>query len=304
MSVVSKARYTIPAHSFITVPIEQVTLPNDRELIFEPDQLDVLILSAHIVDHNMSRVIVRNDTDLPVTLPRRVRLGQVLEYEAEGCFQIDPKHAIIAERPPKRKGFSIKQTLCTLLGMTAAFNACTATPASNSSSTASTASTACETIHTTGATIYGNTTDSQAIATVAESFPSLWQDTGNVVNIPKDQWMEIPLVDNWKDLYKAGQARVYPVGARDKQVINEAFDKLHEQGRMEWTSTATPFTFPCFVVWKDTADGPKGRVVVDIRALNKITIPDAYPMPLQSEILALIIHATHISTIDAASFFY
>ena len=295
VSVVSKARYAIPAHSFMTVPIEHATLPDDRDLIFEPDQLDALTLSAHIVDHNMSRVIVRNDTDLPVTLPRRARLGQVLEYEAEGCFQIDPKHATIADRPPKkvRKSLSIKQTLCTLLGLTAAFNAST-----------SPAATPCETTHATGATIYGNATDSQAIASVAEAFPSLWQDTGNVVNIPEDQWMEIPLVDNWKDLYKAGQARVYPVGARDKQVINEAFDKLHNQGRMEWTSTATPFTFPCFVVWKDTADGPKGRVVVDIRALNKITIPDAYPVPLQSEILALIMHATHISTIDAASFFY
>ena len=97
---------------------------------------------------------------------------------------------------------------------------------------------------------------------------------------------------------------MYSVGARDKEVINEAFDKLHEQGRMDWTTTSTPFSFPCFVVWKDTADGPKGRVVIDIRALNKITIPDAYPVPLQLEILALLRKATHISTVDAAAFFY
>ena len=30
-------------------------------------------------------------------------------------------------------------------------------------------------------------------------------------------------------MYKAGQARVYLVGSRDKEVINEAFDKLHEE---------------------------------------------------------------------------
>ena len=30
-----------------------------------------------------------------------------------------------------------------------------------------------------------------------------------------------------------------------------------KQGRMEWTTMSTPFSFPCFVVWEDTVDGPK-----------------------------------------------
>ena len=64
-----------------------------------------------------------------------------------------------------------------------------------------------------------------------EAYPNLWKDIGNV-NIPEDQWMKIPLVDNWEQIYKAGQSRVYPVETRDKQVINEAFDKLYQQGRM------------------------------------------------------------------------
>jgi len=53
--------------------------------------------------------------------------------------------------------------------------------------------------------------------------------------------MDIPLLDNWQDHYKPGQAKVYPVGQRDKQVIDDAFNKLHEQGRIQWTATATPF---------------------------------------------------------------
>ena len=320
VSVVSKAKYAVPAHSFMTIPIKPVTLPDDRDLIFEPEQLDDLTLSAHIVDHNLSHLMVRNDTDLPVTLSRHARLGQVLEYEAEGCFQVDSTHAPLAERPAKKSQWSIRQSLRALLGMTAAFNAATAPsisaaaatiPTSISATAPTSVSTimatpavACETIHATGATIYGNAPATNAISNVVEAYPSLWKDTGNVVNIPEDQYMEIPLVDNWQDLYKAGQARVYPVGTRDKDAIDEAFNKLHDQGRMEWTTSATPFTFPCFVVWKETPDGPKGRVVVDIRALNKITVPDAYPVPSQTEILSLLMHCTHISTIDAASFFY
>lgn len=116
--------------------------------------------------------------------------------------------------------------------------------------------------------------------------------------------MGILLLDNWEDLYKPGQAKVYPLGQRDKDVIDKEFDKLYTQDRMEWTTLLTPFSFPCFVVWKTTPAGPKGRVVVDIRVLNKIAMPDAYPVLLQAEILALLRNALYISTVDAASFFY
>ena len=45
-------------------------------------------------------------------------------------------------------------------------------------------------------------------------------------------------------------------------------------------------------------------MVIDIRTLNRIAMPDTYPVPLQPEILALLRNALHISTVDAASFFY
>ena len=115
---------------------------------------------------------------------------------------------------------------------------------------------------------------------------NLWIDKGNVAKVPEKDWMEIPLVDNWRDMYKAGQARVYQLSSKDRAVVDVAFDKLHEQGRMAWTKKATPFSFPVFVVWRKMLDGSrKGRAVVDIRALNKITLPDAYPVPSQAESL-------------------
>lgn len=45
-------------------------------------------------------------------------------------------------------------------------------------------------------------------------------------------------------------------------------------------------------------------MVVDIRALNQITMPDAYPVPSQADILAAVQGTTYISTVDCASFFY
>ena len=62
---------------------------------------------------------------------------------------------------------------------------------------------------------------------------------------------------------------------------------------------------PCSVGGKTTAEGDrKGRVVVDIRALDKITMPNAYPVPSQADILAAVRDATFISTVDAASLFH
>lgn len=102
--------------------------------------------------------------------------------------------------------------------------------------------------------------------------------------------MSLPLIQNWQDRYKPRQARVYTLGKQDREVIDKTFDKLHEQGRLRWTLEATPFSFPYFLVWRnkdlDKNSERKGRVVIDIRALNHITMPDAYPIPAQVDILS------------------
>ena len=162
-----------------------------------------------------------------------------------------------------------------------------------------------EHMHPIGVTIYGEaSTTKPLLSSIVDEFPNLWKDTGNVVSIAETQHMEILLVNDWEYIYKPSQARVYPVGRRDREVIDQEFDKLHGQDRLEETSISIPFSFSCFVVWKDTPSGSKDRVVVDIRALNRITMPDSYPVLLQADILALLRGKLFISTVDAASFFY
>ncbi len=289
----------IPPHSNVAIPVSgpkrrALDLPENRDFIFEPQKLDTLSVYAHIVDHNMSEIFVRNDTDRPITLAPKVKLGMVSDYEAAGCFSIviDSSQHDLAARTPKRSPNWIKTGLRKLIAAAAAFSAAMV-PA------------AAEEIHSTGVTVHGTPEARSMLSATVTDFPSLWQDTGSVQNVPESEWMDIPLLDNWRDLYKPGQARVYPLGQKDREVIDKEFDKLHSQDRMEWTTTATPFSFPCFVVWKTTPEGErKGRVVVDIRALNKITMPDAYPVPSQADILAAVRDSGFISTVDAASFFY
>ena len=127
VTILNKARYSMPAHSFITVPIKPIDLPQDRDLIFKPDQLDSLTLSAHIINYNLTRVIIYNNTDLSITLSRYLRLNKVLKYEVEEYFQINIKYALLTEKPPKKDRFKlwIKRDFQGLLDMTVVFSAVT-----------------------------------------------------------------------------------------------------------------------------------------------------------------------------------
>ena len=73
---------------------------------------------------------------------------------------------------------------------------------------------------------------------------------------------------------------------------------------MKWIITTISFSFLCFVIWKITLKERKKRVIIDIRALNKIIILNVYFVSSQANILAAIKNAKFIFTIDAASFFY
>ena len=116
--------------------------------------------------------------------------------------------------------------------------------------------------------------------------------------------MRIPLKADWENLTPK-TARVYPLGKDAREVVDKTFDKLHKQGKIEWSTSATPFSYPVFVVWKTIPDGErKGRAVVNIRGLNLISQPDLYPLPLQSDLISSVKGYVYISIIDCASFFY
>jgi hypothetical protein len=100
----------------------------------------------------------------------------------------------------------------------------------------------------------------------------------------------------------------YKVPSSERIIIDTALDKLHNQNKLEWTTKPTPYTFPIFVAWrtlyKNEIPIRKSRTVVDIRKLNKITVSDAYPIPLQSDIIRTILDCKYISVINGIDFFY
>src|SRR6185369_13649292 len=63
----------------------------------------------------------------------------------------------------------------------------------------------------------------------------------------------------------------------------------------------SPWTSPALVVGK--ANG-KLRLVVDYRKLNKVTKPDAYPLPKISDMLDALANCAYFSTLDLTSGFW
>lgn len=303
----SEANVTIPAHSCSTVPIKYrgSRLP-DRDMLFNPNDIEKLGqeggVFSHIVDANFSVVQIRNTTSKPVSIARNEQLGTLTDYEEDGCYLASPEIRHLAA------GSWTKRVLKIGVAALAAFQGITSTTSPGSKpATPTTAVPEIRQEHVTssGITVYGTDAAAQAITSVAEAFPSLWQDDGSTVCLPPEEWMPITLEPD----AKVAPSKVYPVGQTDKDFIDQEFDKLQSQGKLEFTSQPTPFSFPVFVVWRtiQKPDEPpvrKGRVVVDIRGLNKVTKLDTYPMPLQADITALVAGCPYISVFDAASFFY
>lgn len=101
---------------------------------------------------------------------------------------------------------------------------------------------------------------------------------------------------------------VFRVSSKNKVFINKKFNVLHEQRKLEWATKLTPYAFSVFVVWHTVQiQGEavhKGRVVVNIRGLNKVSEFDVYSMFLQSDIISRLQDSKFISIMDCAAFFH
>jgi len=114
--------------------------------------------------------------------------------------------------------------------------------------------------------------------------------------------MRIDLVDGWQNQVKA--AKAYPTGGKDREFINQKLDTLTANGKLVFLDEPTPIVCPAFVVWKKVNRVDKGRIVVDLRPLNKITVPDVYSLANQDDIISSIQDKKIFTMLDTSGFFY
>lgn len=308
---------TLPAHSVVPVPFKSQgsAIPSGRDYSFQPHTTSLDFgaeggIMAHVMDAQTSVIHVRNAMDKPILVPKHTKLGRITDFEEEGCYHADVSDAHLAVGVSwKRRALTAIAGLAMaaaplLAGMTSASPAISLPQTPEAFATAVAAP--LEITTPTGITIYGATPETQSkLQETAEAFPNIWRDSGGTVNIPEEDWMPINTLPGTKP----DPPRVYPVGLQDREFIDKEFDKLHQEGKLSWTTEATPYGFPVFVVWR-TIHMPgqdpirKGRTVIDIRGLNKVAVPDGYPMPLQSDVTSSVSGCPYVSVMDAAGFFH
>lgn len=87
-------------------------------------------------------------------------------------------------------------------------------------------------------------------------------------------------------------------------MVSDTMRKLRTHGKAFFTTGQVPFAFPVFVVWQGPPNKRKGRMVVDLRPLNTMTLDDAYPMHRQEDITNMVAGASYVTVMDAMSFYY
>lgn len=90
---------------------------------------------------------------------------------------------------------------------------------------------------------------------------------------------------------------MYGSSPAKRAIIDEQVDKWFEQGVIE--PSKSPWGAPVVIAYRNG----KPRFCVDYRRLNAMTIPDKFPLPRQSEILASLSGAQVLSSLDALSGF-
>ena len=286
--IICSSATTIFSHSTVKIFIklrEKKGLFN-RDYMFHSKRMTRLDnedeIFSHIVNSNFSEALIINNSNNSITIFRRSRLDVVKEFDDERCYMMFSKNAHLTVDNWNSSKLKVKAMLAAVL----------------SEST--------EIVTSFDITIYETKSAQHLIKEIVEFYFSIWSnDAENIVNISKEDWMSVNLLSKTK----ISQVKVYSVGSKNKQLIDEIFDKLHAQRRMKYSKYSISHEYSIFVTWRTILKSEqesirKKRVVVDIRGLNKIIETNNYSMSLQSDITFAVAGCEYISVFDVASFFY
>lgn len=87
-NVLVQAVFLIPPRTQMMAPTKALDLPIDRDFFFEPIAQANLVLYAHLVDHKMTSILIRDESNSPMQLSQKSNLGNVtLKSNTETVFR-------------------------------------------------------------------------------------------------------------------------------------------------------------------------------------------------------------------------
>jgi hypothetical protein len=297
--------------------------PHDKEVDFHPNYKSSAYL-AHagaflesVCTNSTTSVLFHNKSDRPVIISKNTTVGEMSDFDTDTeCFHIeaeqvgDLKQAVFraAERHPQKfesptavTGFHLSTEA--LMGIGDRIPKNTQELLSDAMSESILDDLGPPDISSSIDDIkYGPDLSPEQLQELKELVARhrrIWEKTDGVVEEPPEHWLKIRLKPG-PDLKSRG---VYRLGRKDRELVDELFDKLTIDGKMSRSTSANPVGWGVFVV-RSSKPGDKGRVVVDTRGLNAVTEDDAYPLPRQEDVMAKIRWNLFIALLDQIKSYY
>ena len=65
----------------------------DRNFLFEPAETP-LSLYAYLINASITAVLAKNNSNIPIKIPRNLKLGTICDTDFNNCFQVTPEDAV------------------------------------------------------------------------------------------------------------------------------------------------------------------------------------------------------------------
>lgn len=165
-------------------------LPHDRDFLFYPATQANLTLFMHIVNHQTSKVLVRNTCNKTLRIPHCHELCYLIDIAYNNCFLTG-----------KQSALDVATSLSSSYQPSGRNNNLPFSPTDPS----------LETVLDNGVKMYGDAVTVRQIADLLPEYPTIWESQSFVQILP-DKSMTILLKPGWKSKVSAIKPRIYPLG--------------------------------------------------------------------------------------------
>jgi len=294
-----KERTVVPPYSRRAIPVSFKVFAHDRDFNFLPRYDQGIAFVAHsgaflesICSNTTSAVFYHNKTDCPVIFSHGTTVSEMTDFtEDSECFFLDgsavpelfpdpftaaERHAAFFQSSATATGFHLSAEA--YMGIGDRIPKTTAEKVSDALGESILDDIGPPKVGSSIRDIkYNPDLTPEQLARLKDLVArhrAVWEKSDGVVDEPLEDWMRIKLKKD-ANLKSRG---VYRLGAKDKVVVNELFDKLIAEGKMSKCTEPNPVGWGVFVV-RTGKPGDKGQVVVDTRGLNTAAEDDAYLLP-------------------------
>lgn len=190
------------------IPLIPLLLPDNQDFLFYPAIQTNLMLFMHLVDHQISKVLIRNISCQMLYISRRHKLGHLIDIVYENYFLANIYSAFNIVISPSLLQHLSNYNRSPFFLLTDSFQ---------------------ETILSNGVKIYKDATAIIQIAELVAEYPIIWESQGFVQICPEKQ-MIVLLKPDQESKILAIKPQIYLLGNKAWYVVDDTFNKMHKQG--------------------------------------------------------------------------